>query len=111
VEIVVGCCACDEGWRASEGLVVCSLGAAEASDWVEAVEAVSVDVDSRDDRVELEDSRSELAQVYVTVLISSSKGDLKDTCFCAGNMGREEAILRGTMRLLVRMELRLWGCL
>lgn len=70
----------------------------------------SVDVDSSDVTVELDDSRSELAQVYLTVLISSSKGVRKDTRFSAGNMGRE-AILRGTMRLLARMELRLWGCL
>lgn len=53
---------------------------------------------------------SELAQVYLTVLISSSNGVRKETRFSAGNMGRD-AILRGTIRLLVRMELRLWGCL
>lgn len=69
-----------------------------------------VDVDSRDVKVELDDSRSELAQVYLTVLISSSSGVRKDTRFSAGNMGRE-VILRGTIRLLARMELRLWGCL
>ena len=69
-----------------------------------------MEADSSDVKVELEDSRSELAMVYLTVLISSSSGVRKDTCFSAGNMGRE-AILRGTMRLLVRMELRLWGCL
>ena len=74
------------------------------------MELESVDVDSSDVRVELEDSRSELAQVYLTVLISSSSGVRKDTCFSAGNMGRE-AILRGTMRLLERIEARLWGCL
>jgi hypothetical protein len=70
----------------------------------------SVEADSSDVNVELEDSRSELAMVYLTVLISSSSGVRNDTRFSAGNMGRE-AILRGTMRLLVRMELRLWGCL
>jgi hypothetical protein len=74
------------------------------------VEEESVEADSSDVNVELEDSRSELAMVYLTVLISSSSGVRKDTRFSAGNMGRE-AILRGTMRLLVRMELRLWGCL
>ena len=73
-------------------------------------EVESVDVDSRDVNVELEDSRSELAQVYLTVLISSSSGVRKDTRFSAGNMGLE-VILRGTIRLLERMELRLWGCL
>jgi hypothetical protein len=74
------------------------------------VEEESVEADSSDVNVELEDSRSELAMVYLTVLISSSSGVRKDTRFSAGNMGRE-AILRGTMQLLVRMELRLWGCL
>lgn len=74
------------------------------------VDDESVDVESSDVRVEPDDSRSELAQVYLTVLISSSSGVRKDTRFSAGNMGRE-AILRGTMRLLARMELRLWGCL
>ena len=69
-----------------------------------------VDVEPSDVKVELEESMSELAQVYLTVLISSSKGVRKETRFSAGNMGRE-AILRGTIRLLVRMELRLWGCL
>jgi hypothetical protein len=76
----------------------------------DSTEAESVDVDSSDVMVELEESRSELAQVYLTVLISSSKGVRKDTRFSAGNMGRE-TILRGTMRLLERIELRLWGCL
>ena len=72
--------------------------------------AESVDTDSRDVNVELEDSRSEFAQVYLTVLISSSSGVRKDTRFSAGNIGLE-AILRGTIRLLTRIELRLWGCL
>jgi hypothetical protein len=67
-------------------------------------------VDSSDVKVKFDDSRSELAQVYLTVLISSSNGVRKDTRFSAGNMGLE-AILRGTMRLLERIELRLWGCL
>lgn len=70
----------------------------------------SVDVDSRDVNVELDDSRSEFAQVYLMVLISSSSGVRNETCFCVGNMGRE-AILRGTIRLLDRIELRLCGCL
>lgn len=80
---------------------------AVVSDWVE---LESVDVDSSDVRVELDDSRSELAQVYLTVLISSSNGVRKETRFSAGNMGLE-VILRGTIRLLERIELRLWGCL
>lgn len=76
----------------------------------ESVEAASVEVESRDVSVELDDSKSELAQVYLTVLISSSNGVRNDTRFSAGNIGLE-VILRGTMRLLTRMELRLCGCL
>lgn len=48
--------------------------------------------------------------MYLTVLISSSNGVRKDTRFSAGNMGLE-VILRGTIRLLESIELRLWGCL
>lgn len=97
-------------WRDSEGLLDIDV-----TEWCtavvsELVEAVSVEVDSKDVKVELEDSRSELAQVYLTVVISSSNGVRKDTRFSAGNMGLE-AILRGTIRLLTRIELRLWGCL
>lgn len=96
-----------DDWRDSEGLT--SLGATE---WCTAVVSdpvaeESVDaVDSKEVKVELDDSRSELAQVYLTVLISSSSGVRKDTRFSAGNIGRE-VILRGTMRLLARMETRL----
>ena len=96
----------------NEGLPSGSFGdtvrcAAVASD---SPEAESVDADSSDVNVELEDSRSELAQVYLTVLISSSSGVRNDTRFSAGNMGLE-AILRGTIRLLTSIELRLCGCL
>jgi hypothetical protein len=75
------------------------------------------DVVSMDEMVELElveDSRSEWASVYLTVLISSSKGVRKDTFFSAGNSGRAGAILRGIKSragLFVRMETRLCGCL
>lgn len=65
-------------------------------------------------RVETEDSRSEWAKVYLTVVISSSSGVRKDTRFSAGNMGREVAILRGIIDLdglLASIETRLWGCL
>lgn len=66
------------------------------------------------DRVETDDSRSEWAIVYLVVVISSSSGVRKQTCFSAGNMGRLEAILRGSIEragLFERMETRLWGCL
>lgn len=97
-----------EGCRDSMGLLgVTEWCVAVVSDWVE---LESVDVDSSDVKVELDDSRSELAQVYLTVLISSSNGVRKETRFSAGNMGLE-VILRGTIRLLERIELRLWGCL
>lgn len=72
---------------------------------------------SMDERVEVDetdDSRSECASVYRTVLISSSKGVRNDTFFSAGNSGRAGAILRGIKSragLFVRMETRLWGCL
>jgi len=64
--------------------------------------------------VETEDSRSECAMVYLTLVMSSSNGVRKDTRFSAGNMGREEAILRGIIDLaglLARMDARLCGCL
>lgn len=64
--------------------------------------------------MELEDSMSECAKVYLTVLISSSKGVRKETRFSAGKRGREGAILRGSSDLaglLERMEVRLCGCL
>lgn len=61
-----------------------------------------------------DDSRSECAMVYFTVLISSSNGVRKDTFFSAGKSGRTGAIFRGMScraGLLERMEFRLWGCL
>ncbi len=67
-----------------------------------------------EDMVETDDSRSEWARVYLTVVISSSSGVRKDTRFVAGNMGREGAILRGESNLaglLVRMDVKWWGCL
>jgi hypothetical protein len=77
---------------------------ADESEWVDVLEAMDV-------MVETEDSRSEWASVYRVVVISSSSGVLKDTRFSAGNMGRDDAILRGTIWLLDRMETTLWGCL
>lgn len=62
------------------------------------------DIDSDDsdgstekvDAVEdVEDSMSECAKVYFTVVISSSRGVRNDTFFAAGNMGREAVILLG----------------
>jgi hypothetical protein len=72
---------------------------------------------STDDTVEpelTENSRSECAKVYLTVLISSSNGVRNETFFSAGKSGREGAILRGIRPragLLLRIEARLWGCL
>lgn len=63
--------------------------------------------DAIEESVELDDSRSECARVYLTVLISSSSGVRKDTRFSAGNRGRVGAILRGIIDLdglLARME-------
>jgi hypothetical protein len=85
---------------------------AEASEWLVVVEVDGVDV--REERVELDESRSEWARVYLVVVISSSSGVRKETRFSAGNMGRFEAILRGIIEragLLERIEARLWGCL
>jgi hypothetical protein len=79
----------------------------------ESVDSLVV-VDVMEDRVELDESRSEWAKVYLTFLISSSSGVRKDTRFSAGNMGRLEAILRGIndlAGLLESIEVRLWGCL
>jgi len=73
----------------------------------------SEDEVASDEMDDTDDSRSECAMVYLTVLISSSNGVRKDTLFSAGNMGRTGAILRevnGT-GLLARIDLRLWGCL
>lgn len=70
-------------------------------------------VGASEERVEVDDSSSECATVYVTVVISSSSGVRKETRFSAGNRGRE-AILRGASEragLLERIEVRLWGCL
>lgn len=96
-------------------------------DWVEGEEGASAEalsmeresseasdsVVARDEMVEVDDSRSECATVYLTVVISSSSGVRKDTRFSAGNRGRD-AILRGASAragLLDRIEVRLWGCL
>jgi hypothetical protein len=87
----------------------------EAREWRMAELLESDDVlEASDERVETEDSRSECASVYLTVVISSSSGVRKDTRFSAGNMGLEVAILRGIIDregLLARMETRLCGCL
>lgn len=82
----------------------CGVETPESPMVVDATEAI-------DDRVELDDCRSECASVYLTVVMSSSNGVRKDTRFWAGNMGREGAILRGILALLARMETRLCGCL
>jgi hypothetical protein len=82
-------------------------------DTSESVDSLVV-VDDMEDRVELEESRSEWAKVYLTFLISSSSGVRKDTRFSAGNIGRLEVILRDIndlAGLLERIEVRLWGCL
>lgn len=82
-----------------------------------------VDSDSEDAAVSIEavvelelteDSKSECAMVYLTVLISSSRGMRKETRFSAGKSGRDGAIFRGIScraGLFVRIEVRLWGCL
>jgi hypothetical protein len=80
---------------------------AEESDSAEVLEAA-------EDSVDTDDSMSECASVYLTVVISSSSGVRKETRFSAGNMGREEAILRGINERegpLASMERRLCGCL
>lgn len=79
--------------------------------------AVQVDdadkVDSDDSTEEtdgVEASISECAKVYLTVLISSSRGVRNDTFLVAGNIGREAVILRGCSDcagLLVSIEGRL----
>jgi hypothetical protein len=83
--------------------------------WVaELLESEEDVLEASEERVETEESRSECASVYLTVVISSSSGVRKDTRFSAGNMGREVAILRGIIDragLLARMETRLCGCL
>ena len=75
---------------------------------------VKVNDDDSDDSTEgtedVEASISECAKVYLTVLISSSRGVRNDTFFVAGNIGREAVILRGCSdcaRLLVSIEGRL----
>lgn len=74
----------------------------------------SDDSDNSDDSTEatedVEASISECAKVYLTVLISSSRGLRNDTFFVAGNIGREAVILRGCSDcagLLVSIEGRL----
>jgi hypothetical protein len=62
----------------------------------------------------MEDSMSKCAMVYLVVLISSSRGVLHETLFSAGKKRRAGAILRGRRcfaGLLLRIEVRLWGCL
>jgi hypothetical protein len=89
------------GFRLRLGLPV------SASDSLDVVSTLEVS----DDSVELLDSRSECARVYLVVVISSSSGVRKETRFSAGNIGRvEEPILRGIIAragLLERMEVRL----
>jgi len=89
------------GFRLRLGLPV------SASDSLDVVSTPEVS----DDSVELLDSRSECARVYLVVVISSSSGVRKETRFSAGNIGRvEEPILRGIIAragLLERMEVRL----
>lgn len=83
------------------------------ADALESVVAVDA-TDEMVDKVEMDDSRSEWAIVYRVVVISSSSGVRKQTCFSAGNMGRLEDMLRGIIEragLFVRIEVRLWGCL
>jgi hypothetical protein len=75
---------------------------------------VSESVMSSVEMVELEDSSSECAMVYLTVTISSSSGVRNDTFFSAGKSGLDAVIFRGASeraRLLERIEVRLWGCL
>lgn len=87
----------------------------EPREWCVAEEFESDDsVEARVERVETEDSRSECAMMYLTLVISSSNGVRKDTRFSAGNMGLEEAILRGIIDLaglLASIDVRLCGCL
>lgn len=66
--------------------------------------------DSTEATEDVEASISECAKVYLTVLISSSRGVRNDTFFVAGNIGREAVILRGCSDcagLLVSIEGRL----
>jgi len=94
---------------------VSSLGGVTLREGCAAEEFDSNDsVEASVDRVEVEDSRSECAMVYFTVVISSSSGIRNETRFSAGNMGLEEAILRGIIDLaglLASIEARLCGCL
>jgi hypothetical protein len=83
------------------------------ADELESEDALEAMVDS-EDSVDTEALRSEWAKVYLTVIMFSSSGVLQDTRFSAGNMGREDAILRGCIErsgLLARMEATLCGCL
>lgn len=94
----------NEAWKVGLlgcGAVVPLEAAASCVSWVEAMEA----------KVEQDDSRSECASVYLTVVMCSSSGVRKETRFSAGNLGRAGTILRGTTGLLARMETRWWGCL
>lgn len=62
----------------------------------------------------MDDSMSEWAKVYLTVVTSSSSGVRKETCLAAGNIGRVGPILRDIIDLaglFARMEITLCGCL
>ena len=79
-----------------------------------AVKVNDGDSDDSDDSTEATEdvkaSISECAKVYLTVLISSSRGVRNDTFFVAGNIEREAVILRGCSDcagLLVSIEGRL----
>lgn len=101
-----------------EGEDVLSEGGVISMDAV-ASDAVSeseeeVEEEASEEMVEQDDSMSECAMVYLTVLISSSSGVRKETLFSEGKNGRAEAILRVAImgaRLFRRMEVTLCGCL
>lgn len=73
----------------------------------------SEEVVASDEMVDTEDSMSECASVYLTVLISSSKGVRNETRFSAGNSGLAEPILREVNGVgpFDSIDRRLWGCL
>jgi hypothetical protein len=94
--------------RDSEGVFgACRAGVSGSEEEEEEVESI----EDRVDRVEVESAMSEWARVYLTVVMSSSRGVRNETRFSAGKRGRAAVILRGVMGLFARMELRLWGCL
>lgn len=104
-----------EGDRPEGGEAVLEAGFVLMDNVVDPDSSEAEDVDASDDMVETEDSMSmsECANVYFTVLISSSSGVRNDTFFSAGNKGLTGAILRDVSGAgpLVRMERRLCGCL